>query len=821
MENTNKRKEMMEIYYLKSNKDADIGNVLIFNSDYTYDNVYDVKEDEFMDFFERKIAPLIDEARKNNKEPIQAAVLDYSNPEIRKRVAYAKEKADQKRDLKMPQGVYTKENTYKNDSEKVTPDIEKEDNNNLKYGIAGLAALAGIGGAAAYMVNKNSDEKKSDMEGKDWNYYLENAKESDQKSVMVLINDTLEKLNQSQTWMRINDGNAKWGITPNQALSLYTYFNDLTTEELASIYNGQTVNVDKIMEEADHAMIAMSFFYANDTIGDTTIANLFNDEVSKKLISDFTEIQARYNRATNDKERTAIAKEKKQMYYDYFMNNSSGKYVDVSSVPAASFIINTMFPVDFVRYIGSSADLREYASILVESENGQSKVDTACGYLKSDLEKYNEDIKALKAEYDAKKNSGFFRGTGKTEYEELIKDSYDPQIILDMMNNKLMEIDKYPQNVDLFNSTIDGERRLIPIGGVKGGSSSNTSSYSSSSGSSYRKPSSGTTTQSRQEFSAATPEQAAQQAIQAGATPEQIRKADEAIRDENEKARQQADQKVNRKENLHQDYYDDVYNGSMDKSEANQDLRDKLNSGEITQDEYQKIKDTINKAEKDKEEYDKAMDLDGTTTGGEITDNGSEINKDGSVDMDLDGDGNKEHIPSHNPNDPNNPYNMPEYADGAFDVEKNNSDDEIVYENQKTQGDIIDSQPPQNNPIQNQIPSENTQPSVDSIVQNPVTGDELEDMTFSDGVVNVGSSGGETTDFTEDQLVNQVKSSNEQQETVIEGEGLLSKQSIEPEAEEVVSFDDFLKQYTESEANAIEESVEQESVEQESVKTLK
>ena len=132
MANTNKHKEIMELYYLKPNKDAKIGNVIIFYDDYTYDYVYDATEKEFMDFFEEKIVPLIDEARKNNKEPIQAAVLDYSNPEVRRRVAYAKEKADQKSGfIKMPQDVYTKENTYKKDPEKVTPDIEKEDNNNL------------------------------------------------------------------------------------------------------------------------------------------------------------------------------------------------------------------------------------------------------------------------------------------------------------------------------------------------------------------------------------------------------------------------------------------------------------------------------------------------------------------------------------------------------------------------------------------------------------------------------------------------------------------------------------------------------------------
>ncbi len=722
-------------------------------------------------------------------------------------------------------------------------DLTKEKNNDgWKYALGGAAAVAALGGAA-YILKNDKDDKKDSMEGKDWKYYLENAKESDQKTVMTKIYNILERLNVSQSWMRANDGTSKWGLTPEQALSMYTYFNNLSTEELAQIYNGETVNVDNIMEQANQGMIAMSFFYANDTIGDTTIAELFNDQASKNIISDFTQIQARYNRATNDKERTEIAKIKKQMYYDYFINNSSSKYVDVSSVPGASFVINTMYPVDFVRYFRSSADLSDFSEILVTGrvrEDGtiehRSKVDSACATLKADLEKYNEDIRELKNEYNAKKNSGFMKFSGETEYERLTKDVYDPQVILDMMSFNLKNIDKYPANVNTFNSTIDGERRLIPVGG----------SYSSSTGSSsYTRPSGNGGGQVPQkppvaaveEYTGNTPEEAAKKAIDAGAPKDMVDKATETIIKENEKAKEEAEEKADDLHNFYQDYYDGVFNGDMDKDEAKDNLKQDLKDGNITKDEYDKAIGVIKDADKDREDYEDGMDKDGTTVGGEVTNNGSEVNDDGSIDVDLNGDGQKEHIPSHNPNDPDNPYNMPDYADGAFDVDKNNSDDEIVYDdpnapkqnnssNQTTSDGYYDTEinfpPVTSDRIDGVVldvdgnvvnPSEDKKP----IEQNPVSDEELGDMTFSDGATSVGTSGGEVTEFDEDQLVNQVKSSQQNQETEIDG-------SIVSETEdsvEVASFSSFAQQFYDEEVAKEEAQVEQQEMESEPVKSLK
>lgn len=773
-----------ETHFIRNNANSNVGTVLMFYSDGTYSMLDNINFSNFKKFFNKETeketqGKVFDGSRKDVQSAIAKAIHN------RQEVPYANsDSALYEENNKNNAGTAIARGTTLDDRNNVgktavaegttnNPDLRKEkDNNNWKYAVGGAAAVAALGGAA-YVMNKNKDDKKDkdSMEGKDWKYYLENAKESDQKTAMSRIYDVLERLNLSQNWMRTNDGTSKWGITPEQALSMYTYFNDLSTEELAQIYNGETVNVDKVMEEANQGMIAMSFFYANDTVGDTTIADLFNDQASKKVIADFTEIQARYNRASNDKERTAIAKEKKQMYYDYFMNNSSSKYVDVSSVPGASFVINTMFPVDFVRYFRSSADLGEYDEILVTGryrDDGtvehRSKVDSACGGLKADLEKYNEDIKELKAEYNAKKNSGF-RFSKETEYEKLTKDVYDPQVILDMMTQNLKTIDKYPVNVNTFNSTIDGERKLIPVGGSYGNSGGSVS-YSRPSvggGASVQQPA-GT-----QEFTGNTPEEAAKKAIEAGAPKEMVDQATQTIIKENEKAKEEAEEKADKLHNFYQGYYDDVFNGDKDK------------------DEYDKAIGVIKDAEKDKKEYDDAMEKDGTTTGGEITNKGSEVNDDGSIDLDLDGDGQKEHIPAHNDNDKDNPYNMPDYADGAFDVEKNNSDDEIVYDdpnavpsqsagNNAQAGDKELSHTTEGRPAIDGVHidgnGENTSKPVEEekpIEQNPISDEELGDMTFSGGATSVGTSGGEVTDFTEDQLVDQVKDSQDSQETEIDG----------------------------------------------------
>lgn len=836
-------RKIRETYFIKNNANDNVGMTAIFYSDGTYSIVTGVTISGFKNFFNKEVMRNNPEARANifdgSRSDVQRAFTD--SIQNRREVRYGKLDSPLYRE-----NIYIG-NRHNNDNNNV--DLDREDKGNgLKYALGGAAVVAGLGalGGAAYVLNKNKDDKTDSMEGKDWNFYLENAKESSQKTAMTKIYDILEHLNASQNWMRINDGTGIWGLTPEQMLSMYTYFNDLSTEELAQIYNGETVNVDKIMEEANQGMIAMSFFYANDTVGDTTIADLFNDQASKNVISDFTRVQARYNRATNDKERTEIAKVKKQMYYDYFINNSSSKYVDVSSVPGASFVINTMFPVDFVRYFRSSADLGEYDEILVTGrvrEDGtvehRSKVDSACGNLKADLEKYNEDIRELKAEYNAKMTNGFMKFAKETEYEKLTKDVYDPQVILDMMNVNLKNIYKYPVNVNSFNSTIDGERRLIAVGG----------SYSSGTGSSSytSRPSGGGAVQTPpaqqqapiptiQEITGSTPEEAAKKAIEAGAPPEMVNKATQTIIDQNKKAEEDAWAYKNKHDFL-QDYYDDVFNGDMDKNEAMDKLKDDFNNGKIDKDQYDNAMGVIKDADSDKKEYEDGWDKDGTIEGGEVTNKGSEVNPDGSIDVDLNGDGQKEHIPAHDSNDKDNPYNMPDYAPGAFDVDKNNADDEVVFDDknapQQDQNNNIPNtskdnseneikgDPVTSDPIVGVVIETEDKNDKPPIEQNQVSDEELGDMTFSGGATSVGTSGGEVTDFNEDQLVDQVKESVQNQEVEIDG-SIVSPRTGGEEPVEVVSFTSFAQQFYDKEAQ--KESlleVEDQEMSNEPVKTLK
>ena len=778
----NKKDE--QLYLLKDNSTASKGKAYIIYSDGTYSKLDDVSVEDYKKYFNEETsdltkAKIFDGSREDVQEALKVSLKDKSETAFldKDSVLYKYAKKDDKEKVGVAIAAPNKEENP------IDPSIEEKKSDKWKK----AAIIGGVGGAVllgAYILNKDKEDEKTSLKGKDWDYYLNNAKETDQKKVMTKIDNILGRINASQTWMKVNDADqnvAVWGLTPEQTLSLYTYFNNLDTEELAQIYNGETVNVDEIMEQANQAMIAMSFFYANDTIGDTTIAELFNDEASKQVINDFVEIQARYNRATNDKERTEIAKLKKQMYFDYFIDNSTSKYVDVSSVPGASFIINTMFPVDFVRYMGSSADLNEYDEILVTGrirEDGtiehQSKVDSACGNLKADLEKYNEDIKDIKAEHNARILNKIANFLTETEYEALTKDTYNYQEILELMDNKLKVANKYPVYVNFFNSTIDGERTLIPLKG-------NSRSYSASNSNSSKKTTSTGKAATKQEFSAPDPKLAAQQAIAAGAPKEMVDAATAKIEAENEKAREEAERKADELHDFYQGIYDDVFNGDLDKSEARDELNEKYKNGEISKDEYDKAKDVINKADDDREDYEKAEEKDGEIIGGEFTDKGSEFNKDGSIDIDINNDGKEENIPAHNPNDPNNPYNKPDYADGAFDVDKNNDDDEIVFDDPIAYNEEHNNNNTSNSNQGNQSTDNNTESKIE---QNPISDEEMEDITFSDGAVHGGTSGGDRIDFTEDQLVDQITNS-DNEEIEIDGEGLL----------EVISFEDFANNY--------------------------
>ena len=79
---------------------------------------------------------------------------------------------------------------------------------------------------------------KPDMEGQDWDYYLETAIDTTQKEAWSKVGDFLISFNNSQDWMeRTNkDGElSRFGFTPEETMAFHLRFNDYTDEEIITI----------------------------------------------------------------------------------------------------------------------------------------------------------------------------------------------------------------------------------------------------------------------------------------------------------------------------------------------------------------------------------------------------------------------------------------------------------------------------------------------------------------------------------------------------------------------------------------------------------
>lgn len=241
----------------------------------------------------------------------------------------------------------------------------------LGAGILGVAAL-GIGGvvlaknieshkdvkdesANELVAEENNEIAKPDMEGQDWDYYLEAAIDTTQKDAWTKVGDFLLSFNNSQSWMERTNKNgelSRFGFTPEETMAFHLRFNDYTDEEIITICNGNNINADEIMNLSNNFIEKMNLYYSlsNQTSG---ISMLFNDAHDKEVIEAFENHHAQMMNASID-EKEQLMKAEKQMFKDYFNSDIEGKETKARAA-STSYLLRTMLPAD-----QREADLRNY-----------------------------------------------------------------------------------------------------------------------------------------------------------------------------------------------------------------------------------------------------------------------------------------------------------------------------------------------------------------------------------------------------------------------------------------------------------------------------
>lgn len=306
---------------------------------------------------------------------------------------------------------------------------------------------------------------KPDMEGQDWDYYLETAIDTTQKEAWSKVGDFLISFNNSQDWMeRTNkDGElSRFGFTPEETMAFHLRFNDYTDEEIITICNGNNINADEIMNLSNDFIEKMNLYYSISS-EKSGISALFNDEHDKEVIEAF---EAHHSQMMNasDKEKKQLLKEEKQMYKDYFNSDIEGKETKARAA-STSYLLRTMLPAD-----GREANLRNYKGTIEIYKNGGSgsievKTDLfdevfMCRYL-SGFDNFDEEHFLKQLGYNSDKYYVGIDGEKSSiadlscgEQEEKLRDADDFRVSLETSEQVINDNREAIKN-EMSNLTVD------------------------------------------------------------------------------------------------------------------------------------------------------------------------------------------------------------------------------------------------------------------------------------------------------------------------------------------------------------------------------
>lgn len=573
--------------------------------------------------------------------------------------------------------------------EEEEPEIERRWTKKRILG-ASLAVASGLGalGAGAYFLNRAGvfDKKKQAQEEKDnqeeqskqiqktlnekyslnqrkWDYYENNVlPNNDSKKFYVNVDDVTETFNGKET----RDG-ARNGFTAEEAIALKTYVTMLNTpkedqpklyDQLMEVYHGEKIgDKDAYITLVNSSLVKYQYFLATDTTGNSGLSLLL-DEEQGKLLEEFEKMNAEYNKADNDKDKTKIGIQIKEAYVKYFVDENSKDFKEYTTEtnPVAAILGQSHLPLMSVRTRNSSADTKdiyemfERGTLIRCASNSKQAVESYNDYVEDFNQEYMEEYqnhqtyetrdmtlaalaKAEGEKYTPVELTGE-EARHEQRYQELQKrkdyiyyNTIEVETAKKLIDEHMKDLGKEPSAlIDIQNAFTDAinENHLLPLRSkTKSSGSGSKSSGSTTGGSSQAKV--GTV-----EVSGKTPQEAAQKALEAGATQEQIDAADQKIKDANVAAEKEAQNHAWKIEAQAQSQYDYIFDnlryGDMTSREAREWLKEntKFNSDQI---------DTIIK---DGQNAKKADEKAEEEVGGKVTDKGKDDYQDHEEDKEYD-----------------------------------------------------------------------------------------------------------------------------------------------------------------------------------------
>ena len=392
--------------------------------------------------------------------------------------------------------------------------------------------------AAAPAITREVEEKIS-IDGQDWEFYLNNVKDSNQKAAMTAIDNYVINFNRSEDWMYekltpemieelkkaniIVDGDeAIFGFTAEQVFALRLVFGHDSYEELTTMMNGEYIDVTKtmsssesLMNQAIRAQIVYLLNSDNTHSGIEELMGLTDEE--KEQVEPFLNLFQEYKDLLKEEKYTEAEKKMKEIkeaLVEYAHNqdaevNNAKPWILRTILPAASIYATSYGYMDTItlnlydgkndKYVDKEVktwlfdeitmrDLVEgykdcigedglvyqegFNSVeflkqfnistqqysIVVSDDGVSIADEFVGGLENRLNEANNFMQRLREEngkidaYVTANSTEDVNIANNSDLDELTKDTYNSEQVLELINDNLKKENKYPKNLDFFTS---------------------------------------------------------------------------------------------------------------------------------------------------------------------------------------------------------------------------------------------------------------------------------------------------------------------------------------------------------------------------------
>lgn len=248
---------------------------------------------------------------------------------------------------------------------------------------------------------------KPDMEGKDWNYYLENALNYDysnvdqtnleeikgirglidQKTFMQNIYAFVDYINEAaQPYFEgYTDGNGEqvvFNITPEEAFAMAARFNNLSNEEIVNIFGNTSIDVDNILNvDSNSFQKKMTAFYGMCPI-ESHVDALFINPNEAQTVREFEEANIAMLNAEGKEKEEAMNK-LHDMYPSYFRYDTDG-HADEASWGSTDYILTSMLQSNTI----VSETLGYKGTVVLQKRGSSQQVDVKTGLFNDNFVAY-------------------------------------------------------------------------------------------------------------------------------------------------------------------------------------------------------------------------------------------------------------------------------------------------------------------------------------------------------------------------------------------------------------------------------------------------